>query len=95
MAHRPHPPDQGAAALGPRQPTLLSLLREADAELSGQALHERLKGGSESHGLATHLIGVSCGLSRVLLRGGKLLFPIFEVHGLCSSCQQSEPLAHG
>jgi hypothetical protein len=63
MAHRPHPPDQGVAALGPRQQALLSLLREADAELSGQALHERLKRGSERHGLATHLIGVSCGHS--------------------------------
>jgi hypothetical protein len=75
MAHRPNPPDQDAAALGLRQ----------------QALHERLKRGSERQGLATHLIGVSCGHSEPLptcpMGTGGL--------GLCSSCQQSEPLAHG
>jgi hypothetical protein len=31
----------------------------------------------------------------VLLQGFKPLFHTFEIHGLCRSCQQSEPLAHG
>jgi Fe2+ or Zn2+ uptake regulation protein len=35
------------------------------------------------------------GLSKVLLQGFKPLFHTFEIHGLCRSCQQSEPLAHG
>jgi hypothetical protein len=91
MAHRPHPPDQDAAALGSRQQSLLNEPREAEDQLSGQALHERLKRGSESHGLATHLIGVSCGHSEPLP-----ISPMGTVGlGLCSSCQQSERLAHG
>ena len=35
------------------------------------------------------------GLTKVLLQGFKPLFHTFEIHGLCRSCQQSEPLAHG
>lgn len=145
MAHHAHPSDQAPLTLGPRQQALLTVLREADAELTGQVLHERLKQGSQRHGLATvyrnlrllqrsglvrcrklangesvyaplerddhHLTCVSCGhseplpicpvgsgglgLSKVLLQGFKPLFHTFEIHGLCSSCQQSEPLAHG
>jgi len=145
MAHHVHPSDQDPPALGPRQQALLTVLREADAELTGQELHERLKQGSQRHGLATvyrnlrllqrsglvrcrklpngesvyaplerddhHLTCVSCGhseplpicpvasgslgLSKVLLQGFKPLFHTFEIHGLCSSCQQSESLAHG
>ncbi len=145
MAHHAHPSDQDPPALGPRQQALLTVLREADAELSGQELHERLKQASQRHGLATvyrnlrllqrsglvrcrklpngesvyaplerddhHLTCVSCGhseplpicpvasgglgLSKVLLQGFKPLFHTFEIHGLCRSCQQSEPLAHG
>jgi Fur family ferric uptake transcriptional regulator len=145
MAHHAHPSDQAPLTLGPRQQALLTVLREADAELTGQELHERLKQGSQRHGLATvyrnlrllqrsglvrcrklangesvyaplerddhHLTCVSCGhseplpicpvgsgglgLSKVLLQGFKPLFHTFEIHGLCSSCQQSEPLAHG
>ena len=75
MAHRPHPPDQDAAALGLRQ----------------QALHERLKRGSERHGLATQLISVSCGHSEPLP-----ISPMGTVGlGLCSACQHSDPLADG
>jgi Fur family ferric uptake transcriptional regulator len=145
MAHHAHPSDQAPLTLGPRQQALLTVLREADAELTGQELHERLKQGSQRHGLATvyrnlrllqrsglvrcrklpngesvyaplerddhHLTCVSCGhseplpicpvasgslgLSKVLLQGFKPLFHTFEIHGLCSSCQQSESLAHG
>jgi Fur family ferric uptake transcriptional regulator len=145
MAHHAHPSDQAPLTLGPRQQALLTVLREADAELTGQELHERLKQGSQRHGLATvyrnlrllqrsglvrcrklangesvyaplerddhHLTCVSCGhseplpicpvgsgglgLSKVLMQGFKPLFHTFEIHGLCRSCQQSEPLAHG
>ncbi|MBM5788865.1 MAG: transcriptional repressor [Cyanobacteria bacterium M_DeepCast_200m_mx_001] len=140
-----HPPDPDALPLGPRQRALLAALREANAELSCQALHERLSQSSQRHGLATvyrhlrrlqrsglvrcrklpngesvyaplerddhHLICVSCGrseplpicpvgtgglgLTQVLLQGFKPLFHTFEIHGLCRSCQQREPLAHG
>ena len=145
MAPHAHPPDPEIVTLGPRQQALLTVLREADAELSGQELHERLKQGSQRHGLATvyrnlrllqrsglvrcrklpngesvyaplerddhHLTCVGCGqseplpicpvgtgglgLTKVLLQGFKPLFHTFEIHGLCSSCQQSEPLVHG
>jgi Fur family ferric uptake transcriptional regulator len=145
MAHHAHPSDQDLPALGPRQQALLTVLREAVAELTGQELHERLKQASQRHGLATvyrnlrllqrsgllrcrklpngesvyaplerddhHLTCVSCGhseplpicpvatgglgLSKVLPQGFKPLFHTFEIHGLCRSCQQSEPLAHG
>jgi Fur family ferric uptake transcriptional regulator len=145
MAHHAHPSDQAPLTPGPRQQALLTVLREADAELSGQELYERLKQRSQRHGLATvyrnlrllqrsglvrcrklpngesvyaplerddhHLTCVSCGhseplpicpvgtgglgLSKVLLQGFKPLFHTFEIHGLCRSCQQSEPLAHG
>jgi Fur family ferric uptake transcriptional regulator len=145
MAHHAHPSDQALPALAHRQQALLTVLREADAELSGQELHERLKQASQRLGLATvyrnlrllqrsglvrcrklpngesvyaplerddhHLTCVSCGhseplpicpvgtgglgLTTVLLQGFKPLFHTFEIHGLCSSCQQSEPLAHG
>ncbi|MCS5700798.1 hypothetical protein NZK32_17285 [Cyanobium sp. FGCU-52] len=53
MAHHAHPSDQARPALGPRQKALLTVLREADAELSGLELHERLKQASQRHGLAT------------------------------------------
>lgn len=145
MARRVHPSDQDPPALGPRQQALLTVLRQADAELTGQELHERLKQASQRHGLATvyrnlrllqrsglvrcrklpngesvyaplerddhHLTCVSCGhseplpicpvgtgglgLSKVLLQGFKPLFHTFELHGLCSSCQQSDPPADG
>ena len=128
-----------------RQRALLSVLQAANAELSGQELHERLRQASQRYGPATvyrslrllqrsglvrcrklpkresvyaplerdhhHLTCVSCGhseplpicpvgsgglgLSKVLLQGFKPLFHTFEIHGLCRSCQQSEPLAHG
>jgi Fur family ferric uptake transcriptional regulator len=124
---------------------LLTVLREADVALTGQELHERLKQGSQRHGLATvyrtlrllqrsglvrcrklpngesvyaplerddhHLTCVSCGhsetlpicpvgtgglgLTTVLLQGFKPLFHTFELHGLCASCQQGKPPAHG
>jgi Fur family ferric uptake transcriptional regulator len=145
MALHIHPSDQDLPALGPRHQALLAVLRQADAELSGQELHERLKQASQRLGLATvyrnlrllqrsglvrcrklpngesvyaplerddhHLTCVSCGhsetlpicpvgtgglgLTTVLLQGFKPLFHTFELHGLCSSCQQSGPLAHG
>ena len=145
MAPHAHPTEPSDMPLGPRPRALLAVLREANAELSGQELHERLRQGSLRHGLATvyrnlrllqrsglvrcrkltngesvyaplerddhHLTCVSCGhseplpicpvasgglgLSMVLLQGFKPLFHTFEIHGLCSSCQQSEPLAHG
>ena len=145
MAPHAHPPDPDALPLGPWQRALLAVLQEANAELSGQELHERLKQGSQRHGLATvyrnlrrlrrsgllrcrklpngesvyaplerddqHLTCVSCGhseplpicpvgaaglgLTSVLLQGVKLLCHTFEIHCLCRSCQQSEPLAHG
>jgi Fur family ferric uptake transcriptional regulator len=145
MAHHPHPTDLVPHALGPRQQSLLAMLREADAELSGQQLHQRLKQTSQRHGLATvyrnlrllqrsglvrcrklpngesvyaplerddhHFTCVSCGhseplpicpmgtgglgLTTVLLQGFKPLFHTFELYGLCCSCQQRNPLAHG
>jgi Fur family transcriptional regulator, ferric uptake regulator len=145
MVHHAHSSDQVPLTLGPRQQALLTVLREADAELTSQELHKRLKQFSQQLGLATvyrnlrllqrsglvrcrklpngesvyaplerddhHLICVSCGrseplpicpvatgglgLSKVLLQGFKPLFHTFEIHGLCRSCQQSEPLAHG
>ena len=145
MAPRAHPPDPSDMPLRPRQRALLAVLQEANAELSCQALHKRLRQLSQRHGLATvyrnlrllqrlglvrcrmlpsgesvyaplerddhHLTCVSCGhseplpicpvgsgglgLSKVLLQGFKPLFHTFEIHGLCRSCQQSEPLAHG
>jgi Fur family ferric uptake transcriptional regulator len=145
MPQHVHSTDQEALTLGPRQQALLTALREADAELSGQELHERLKRGAEKHGLATvyrnlrllqraglvrcrklangesvyaplerddhHLTCVNCGhseplpicpvevagpaLSDELLRGFKPLFHTFEIHGLCRSCQQADPLTQG
>ena len=145
MAQHAHPPVPEAMTLGPRPRALLGVLREANAELSGQELHERLKQASLPHGLATvyrnlrllqrsglvrcrklpngesvyapierddhHLTCVGCGhseplpicpvgtsvlgLSQVLLQGFKPLFHTFEIHGLCRSCQQSEPLPQG
>ena len=142
MTQHAHPPVPEAMTLGPRPRALLGVLREANAELSGQELHERLKQASLRHGLATvyrnlrllqrsglvrcrklpngesvyapierddhHLTCVGCGhseplpicpvgtgvlgLSQVLLQGFKPLFHTFEIHGLCRSCQQSEPL---
>jgi len=144
MAHPSSATAPEAFSPGARQLSLLRVLREADAELSGQELHQRLKGESTRCGLATvyrnlrqlqcaglvrcrklpngesvyaplerddhHLTCVSCGhseplpicpveadglrLSRDLLQGFKPLFHTFEIHGLCSSCQQGEPLAH-
>ena len=145
MTQHAHPPVPEAMTLGPRPRALLGVLREANAELSGQELHERLKQASQRHGLATvyrnlrllqrsglvrcrklpngesvyapierddhHLTCVGCGhseplpicpvgtgvlgLSQVLLQGFKPLFHTFEIHGLCRSCQQSEPLPQG
>jgi len=34
-------------------------------------------------------------LSPVVLQGFKPLFHTFEIHGLCSACQQGDPLADG
>jgi Fur family ferric uptake transcriptional regulator len=145
MPQHVHPTDREPLTLLPRQQALLNALHEADAELSGQELHERLKRGTEKPGLATvyrnlrllqraglvrcrklangesvyaplerddhHLTCVNCGhseplplcpvgiaglaLSREQLRGFKPLFHTFEIHGLCRSCQQDDPLAHG
>ncbi|MFM9102089.1 MAG: transcriptional repressor, partial [Cyanobium sp.] len=53
MASHAHPSDPDALPLGPRQRALLAVLQEANAELSSQELHERLKQGSQRHGLAT------------------------------------------
>jgi Fur family ferric uptake transcriptional regulator len=145
MAHHVHPSDKDQQALGTRQQALLAVLREADAKISGQELHERLRQASKRLGLATvyrnlrllqrsglvrcrklpngesvyaplerddqHLSCVSCGhseplpicpvgtgglgLTTVLPQGFKPLFHTFERHGLCSSCQQSNPPSHG
>ena len=145
MAPHAHSPNPDGLHLGPRQQALLAVLKEADTELSGQMLHDRLKQGSQRHGLATvyrhlqllqrsglvrcrklpngesvyaplerdehHFTCVRCGhseplpicpvgtgglgLSKVLLQGFKPLFHTFEIHGLCCSCQQSQPMAHG
>ena len=130
---------------GPRQQKLLQLLREAEGELSGQELHQRLLAARERHGLATvyrglrqlhrcglvrcrklasgesvyaplerdehHLVCVDCGrserlpicplgpvglgLTSVLLQGFRPLFHAFEIHGLCSHCQDGSAPAHG
>ncbi len=53
MAPHAHPPDPSDMRLGLRQRALLAVLQAANAELTGQALHERLKQGSQRHGLAT------------------------------------------
>ena len=53
MTQRAPLPDPRDMPLGPRQRALLAVLQEANAELSGQELHERLKQGSQRHGLAT------------------------------------------
>jgi Fur family ferric uptake transcriptional regulator len=100
MAHHPHPADQVPHALGPRQQSLLALLREADAELSGQQLHERLKQASQRYGLATvyrnlRLLQRS-GLVRCrkLPNGESVYAPLErdDHHLTCVRCGHSEPL---
>jgi Fe2+ or Zn2+ uptake regulation protein len=68
----------------PRQQRLLQLLRLAEGELSAQALHHRLRDARQGMGLATVYRGLK------LLQGFRPLFHTFEIHGLCSRCQQVE-----
>ena len=100
MAHHAHPSDQAPLTLGPRQQALLTVLREADAELTGQELHERLKQGSQRHGLATvyrnlRLLQRS-GLVRCrkLPNGESVYAPLErdDHHLTCVGCGHSEPL---
>ncbi|MFM7170895.1 MAG: transcriptional repressor, partial [Cyanobium sp.] len=49
----PAPALSTSAALPARQEHLLTVLREADGELSGQDLHARLRAGEGAMGLAT------------------------------------------
>lgn len=85
---------------GPRQQKLLQLLREADAELSGQELHQHLLADRERHGLATVYRGLRqlqrCGLvrSRKLASGESVYAPLErdEHHLVCVDCGRSERL---
>jgi hypothetical protein len=53
MAPHAHPLDPHALPLGPRQRVVPAVKQKANAELSGQELNERLRQGSQRHGLAT------------------------------------------
>ncbi|APD47735.1 hypothetical protein BM449_04980 [Synechococcus sp. SynAce01] len=85
---------------GPRQQQLLQLLCEAERELSGQELHQRLKGGQERQGLATVYRGLKqlqrCGLVRCrkLSSGESVYAPLErdEHHLICIQCGHSERL---
>ena len=100
MAPHAHPIRSSDMPLGPRQRALLAVLQAADAELSGQELHERLKQGSQRHGLATvyrnlRLLQRS-GLVRCrkLPNGESVYAPLErdDHHLTCVSCGHSEPL---
>lgn len=100
MAHHAHPPDPEPLTLPPRQQALLDALREARTELSGQELHERLRQGTQRHGLATvyrnlRLLQRS-GLVRCrkLPNGESVYAPLErdDHHLTCVSCGHSEPL---
>ena len=100
MAQHAHPPVPEAMTLGPRPRALLGVLREANAELSGQELHERLKQASPRHGLATvyrnlRLLQRS-GLVRCrkLPNGESVYAPLErdDHHLTCVGCGHSEPL---
>jgi Fur family ferric uptake transcriptional regulator len=100
MVHPEHPVDQEPLTLGPRQQALLNVLRESDAELSGQELHEHLKRGSEKHGLATVYRNLRllqrAGLVRCrkLANGESVYAPLErdDHHLTCVNCGHSEPL---
>jgi len=100
MAPHAHPTDPSDMPLGPRQRALLAVLRAANAELSGQELHERLRQSSQRHGLATvyrnlRLLQRS-GLVRCrkLPNGESVYAPLErdDHHLSCVSCGHSEPL---
>jgi Fur family ferric uptake transcriptional regulator len=86
--------------LGPRPRAWLVVPHEANAELSDQELHERLKKGSQRHGLATvdrnpRLLQRS-GLVRCrkLPNGESVYAPLEgdDHHLTCVGCGHSEPL---
>ncbi len=92
MAHRAHPSDQVPQSLGPQQQALLSIY----APLERDDHHLTCVGCGHSEPLPISPVGTgSLGLTKVLPQGFKPLFHTFELHGLCSSCQQSNPPAHG
>jgi Fur family ferric uptake transcriptional regulator len=100
MAHHTPPPAPEAHDLGPRQLSLLQVLRQADAELSGQELHQRLRRETARYGLATvyrNLRQLQCaGLVRCrkLPNGESVYAPVDrdDHHLTCVSCGRSEPL---
>ncbi len=100
MAHHTSPPAPEAHDLGPRQLSLLQVLRRADAELSGQELHQRLRHETARYGLATvyrNLRQLQCaGLVRCrkLPNGESVYAPVDrdDHHLTCVSCGHSEPL---
>jgi Fur family ferric uptake transcriptional regulator len=100
MAQHVHPPDPEAMALGPRPRALLIVLREANTELSGQLLHDRLEQGSQRLGLASvHQnlrLHQRLGLVRYHKAGnGESVYASLErddYHLTCMSCGHCEPL---
>lgn len=84
----------------PRQRRLLECLREAEAELSSQQLHQRLRGAQEGSGLATVYRGLKqlqqAGMvrSRKLPSGETVYAPVErdEHHLTCLRCGQSQAL---
>ncbi|MFW6730767.1 MAG: Fur family transcriptional regulator [Synechococcus sp.] len=91
-----------APSLTPRQLALLEMLRACDGELSGQALHGRLRQAGVSMGLATvyrHLRSLQqqgCIRCRHLPSGEALYAPLErDVHHLtCLECGHSSELPH-
>ena len=100
MAPRAHPPDPDALPQGLRQRALLAASQEANAELSGQEPRERLKQGSQRHGLATvdrnTRLPRRSGLVRCRkLPNGESVYAPLEGDGhhfTCVGCGHSEPL---
>ncbi len=101
MAHPTPPLDPETLNLGPRQLSLLQVLRQAEAELSGQELHQRLREEKARSGLATvyrNLRQLQCaGLVRCrkLPNGESVYAPVDrdDHHLTCVSCGHSEPLS--
>ena len=91
-----------APSLTPRQLALLEVLRTSEGELSGQALHGRLRQAGVSMGLATvyrHLRTLQqqgCIRCRHLPSGEALYAPLErDVHHLtCLECGRSSELPH-
>jgi Fur family ferric uptake transcriptional regulator len=89
-------------SLTPRQLALLEMLRACDGELSGQALHGRLRKAGVGMGLATvyrHLRALQqrgCIRCRHLPSGEALYAPLErDVHHLtCVDCGRSSELPH-